>query len=160
MKSLGLFAVALLLITAGVVIYFLMRTSKGEMCQKIKMKLEDKLFYNAFLRYMTVSNLKLNFTLWGFLIYHYTSGHWMMLVFGTILGLVILYPGLLMYGLIKNHHRVEEVKFNRQFNSVLKGIKIHSKEALLYDSVFCIRRFYIVFINLTMSPDMPLTDFE
>ena len=65
-----------------------------------------------------------------------------------------------MYGLIKNQHRVEEVKFNRQFNSVLKGVKVHSKEALLYDSVFCIRRFYIVFINLTMSPGMPLTGFE
>ena len=74
MKSLGLFAVALALITIGVVIYYLMRTCKGAICQKIKTKLEDKLFYNAFLRYMTVSNLKLNFTLWGFLIYYYTNG--------------------------------------------------------------------------------------
>ena len=31
-------------------------------------KLQEKLFYSSFLRYMIVSNLKLTYTVWGFFI--------------------------------------------------------------------------------------------
>ena len=69
-KSLGLFFVVILGLLFLVLIYFIVRASKNEknFAFKIKMKLEKKLFYSSFLRYMIVSNLKLNFTTWAFLI--------------------------------------------------------------------------------------------
>ena len=113
MKSLGLFAIALFLIAIGVLIYIILKRCKGAFCLKIRTKLRDKLFYNAFLRYMTVSNLKLNFTLWGFMSLYYTEGSYLTFVFGPLLLLLMLYPVLLMIGLLRNHHRVEEEKFHR-----------------------------------------------
>ena len=68
-KSLGLFFVVILGLLFLVLIYFCVKSSKKEtsIAYKIKVKLEKKLFYSSFLRYMIVSNLKLNFTTWAFL---------------------------------------------------------------------------------------------
>ena len=53
-----------------VLVYFIVKASKNtkSIAYKIKLKLEKKLFYSSFLRYMIVSNLKLNYTTWAFLI--------------------------------------------------------------------------------------------
>ena len=69
-KSLGLFLVVMMGLLFLVVIYYMVKASKNEqsLSYKIKVKLEKKLFYSSFLRYMIVSNLKLNFTTWAFLI--------------------------------------------------------------------------------------------
>ena len=68
-KSLGLFFVVILGLLFLVLVYFCVKSSKKEtsIAYKIKVKLEKKLFYSSFLRYMIVSNLKLNFTTWAFL---------------------------------------------------------------------------------------------
>ena len=70
MKSLGLFLVVLLGLVFLVVIYLAIKASKTKsgIAYKIRLKLEKKLFYSSFLRYMIVSNLKLNFTTWAFLL--------------------------------------------------------------------------------------------
>ena len=69
-KSLGLFFVVILVLLFFVLIYFVVKSSKNEksLAYKVKVKLEKKLFYSSFLRYLIVSNLKLNFTTWAFLI--------------------------------------------------------------------------------------------
>ena len=68
-KSLGLFFVVILGLVLLVLVYFMVRASKNEksIAFKIKTKLEKKLFYSSFLRYMIISNLKLTFTTWAFL---------------------------------------------------------------------------------------------
>ena len=70
MKSLGLFLVVLLGLLFLVVVYLAIKASKTKsgFAYKIRLKLEKKLFYSGFLRYMIVSNLKLNFTTWAFLL--------------------------------------------------------------------------------------------
>ena len=72
----GVFALVLLILLLSVVFYFILRCidrkSKGKTIAKLRKKLSEKLFYNGFLRYMTVSNLKLNYTLWGFMIFYYS----------------------------------------------------------------------------------------
>ena len=70
MKSLGLFLVVLLSLLFLVVVYLAIKASKAKsgIAYKIRLKLEKKLFYSGFLRYMIVSNLKLNFTTWAFLL--------------------------------------------------------------------------------------------
>ena len=69
-KSLGLFLVVILGLLFLLLIYFIVKAAKNEttLAYKIKIKLEKKLFYSSFLRYMIVSNLKLNYTTWAFLI--------------------------------------------------------------------------------------------
>ena len=69
-KSLGLFLVVILGLFSLLLIYFIVKAAKNEttLVYKIKIKLEKKLFYSSFLRYMIVSNLKLNYTTWAFLI--------------------------------------------------------------------------------------------
>ena len=69
-KSLGLFLVILLGLLLLVVIYFAIKAlkTKSGIAYKVKLKLEKKLFFSSFLRYMIVSNLKLNYTTWAFLL--------------------------------------------------------------------------------------------
>ena len=69
-KSLGVFFVVLFGLVLLVVIYLLVKAAKTKtgIVHKIRLKLEKKLFYSSFLRYMIVSNLKLNFTTWAFLL--------------------------------------------------------------------------------------------
>ena len=48
----------------------------------------------------------------------------------------------------------------RKFNTLYDGIYTDSKQALLYNTVFCLRRFWIVVINITFNPACPWTDFS
>jgi len=163
-KSLGAFAIILLGLFIGVGIYFLLRCCTGKLCTQIKDKLHEKLFYNSFLRYMIVSNLKLNYTIWGFLIFYYSfESHKSMAITCVLMAalyFLVCYPVLIMIGLLRNQHRVEEKKFNHAFNQLWQGINTNSSRALLYESIFCIRRFYIVLINVSLSPTEPLNNFE
>ena len=70
--------------------------------------------------------------------------------------LLLLYPGFIMIGLLKNQHRIEEKKFKKAFNELFKGIFTNSKQALLYESFFCLRRFTIVFINILFTINIPM----
>ena len=74
LKSLGLFLVVVIGLLLLVMIYYMVKSSKNEktIAYKLKLKLEKKLFYSSFLRYMIVSNLKLNYTTWAFLISQYS----------------------------------------------------------------------------------------
>ena len=70
-----------------------------------------KLFYNGFLRYMIVSNLKLTITAWAFFIYQYSDGAQVKAA-GFFVGILVLliYPVLFMYYLLKNQDILEEPK--------------------------------------------------
>ena len=70
LKSLGLFGVVVIGLLLSVAFYFLIKglNKKHAIIAKVKAKLEKKLFYSSFLRYMIVSNMKLNYTVWAFLI--------------------------------------------------------------------------------------------
>ena len=63
--------------------------------RRLKIKLKKKLFYSSFLRYMIVSNLKLNFTIWAFLV---SQGSFETIIKGatTVIYLLILF-GICIY---------------------------------------------------------------
>ena len=65
-KSLGIFTINLVLLMLILTIYLLLFTAKSRFILRVRNLIYKKLFYNGFLRYMLVSNLKLNYTLWGF----------------------------------------------------------------------------------------------
>ena len=159
-KSLGVFTLIIVVLLIGVLLYFILKLCKGEKVTLVKNKLHEKLFYNGFLRYMTVSNLKLNYTVWGFMIVYWNALNLVNAgVCGVILCFIVLYPGLVIVGLLKNHHRIEEEKFKTAFNSLFNGIQTRSKQALIYEAIFCIRRFFIVFVNISLSSNVPLNNF-
>lgn len=127
-KSLGVFTLIIVILLIGVLFFFILKLCKGEKVTKIKDKLHAKLFFNGFLRYMTVSNLKLNYTVWGFMIVYLKSQNLVQAgVCGLILYLIALYPGFMAIGLLRNHHRIEEKKFKTAFNALFNGINTHSK---------------------------------
>ena len=127
-KSLGVFAFIILALLIGVLIFFVLKLCKDEKFTKIKDKLHAKLFFNSFLRYMTVSNLKLNYTVWGFMIVYYKSHNLVYAgICGLILYLIALYPGFMVIGLLRNHHRIEEKKFKTAYNALFNEINTHSK---------------------------------
>ena len=70
MKNLGLFGIAFGALLVLMLAYYLIKrlNTNYKLMNKVKLKLEEKLFYAALVRYMIVSNLKLTFTIWAFLI--------------------------------------------------------------------------------------------
>ena len=110
MKSLGLFALVVLMLLILACIYFLMKKldNKHRVFEKIKVKLKQKLFFSSFLRYMIVSNIKLNYTIWAFLI---GSGSFTTIASSlatasyivSIIGLCV-WPIYIAWFMIKNQH--------------------------------------------------------
>ena len=47
-----------------------------------------------------------------------------------------------------------------KYSSVYDGIDTHSKQAILYTPIFCVRRFLIVLVNVSFNVDFPWTAFE
>ena len=69
-KSYGLFGVVVLGLLLLLVLYKMIKCLKQRsgLAQKLRIALEKKLFYSSFLRYLIVSNLKLTYTIWAFLL--------------------------------------------------------------------------------------------
>ena len=70
-KTLGIFGLVLVFLLICVGLYFLLRWAirsiKAKKYPKLNTladKMQEKLFYSSFLRYMIVSNLKLTYTVW------------------------------------------------------------------------------------------------
>ena len=126
--------------------------------------MDQKLFFNSLLRYMIVINLKLTVTVWAFFFLTYTSYYkWTPLVrLLTINGIffLLVYPVFLSGFLIKNQIRLEEPYFKKRFSTAFDGIEIEYKQALIYGTVFLVRRFWIVFANIMLNADCPWTNFE
>ena len=70
LKSFGAFGVAALVLLLLLVLYRMVTCLKRKtgLAHKLRLALEKKLFYSSFLRYLIVSNLKLNYTIWAFLL--------------------------------------------------------------------------------------------
>ena len=163
-RGLGVFAIVLILNLIGVAIYFLLAAISRGKCQWLKTPrdfLHRKLFYNGFLRYLIVSNLKLTITAWAFFISYYSERSPYKAA-GFLIGIKVLlfYPILFMVFLIKNQDKLEDPKVRQKYSSAYDGIYTESKQALLYNTVFCLRRFCIVLVNIVFSVSCPFTDFQ
>jgi len=166
-KSLGMFALVIFVLILVVAFWAITRCLQKRginVGQKIKVALEKKLFYNSLYRYMIISNLKLTFTLWGFLLaaYSFETTQESLKTIGYLagIGLLLVWPLFIFVFLQKNQDRLDEPKFVEKHATIYQGIKVESKSALLYNVVFCVRRFYLVLINMYFSPQFPLSNFE
>ena len=162
-KSLGLYAIVLggLLIAIG--FYVIMRFLCLEKCKGVRTFLQKKLFYGSFIRYMIVSNLKVNYTVTAFLVSSWSFATFMsgIVTSGFIIALIgiCFFPVAIIIFMSKNYDRLEDNVFRKKWDALYQGLHTNSKAALMYNSVFCVRRSYIVFANLIFSPGFALTDF-
>ena len=84
----------------------------------------------------------------------------------TITGIVlvilflIVYPLFTMFFLIKHQDKMKENTFKRKFSTLYDGMYTESKQVLLYNTVFCMRRFFLVFINVSLNVECPWTDLK
>ena len=76
-KTLGIFGFVIVILLILMLVYFVLKWTTNAIrskkvgllvktLAKIKDAISQKLFYNSFLRYMIVSNLKLTYTVFGF----------------------------------------------------------------------------------------------
>ena len=89
---------------------------------KVKLMIEKKLFFNSFYRYLIISNLKLTYTLWAFLIAAYSFSTTMETVqtIGYIVGILALtiWPLFIFVFLQKNQDKLEDPDFHQKHNTI------------------------------------------
>ena len=168
-KTLGVFGLVFIILLICVGIYFLLKWMKSLMPTNSKINsvmtfLHKKLFYSSILRYMIISNHKLTYTAFGFFVsslaFTTLTQKGMTIGCAFVLLFLIVYPLAQMYFLIKYQDRLEEKKVIQRFSTLFDGMKTESKLALLYNTVFGMRRFFIVLINISLSPNCPWSNFE
>ena len=125
-----MFGIVLLLLLVLVAIYFMMIACahKISFIGKIRDLIYKKLFYNGFLRYMIVSNLKLTYTVFGFffVFYGFDTSMSTIKTIGciSIIALLLIYPLWTMIFLQRRHGRLEEEFYKIHFSSLFDGIEV------------------------------------
>jgi len=116
-KSLGMFALVIFVLILLVTFWAITRCLQNRginVGQKIKVALEKKLFYNSLYRYMIISNLKLTYTLWGFLLaaFSFATTQASLQTIGYLVGisLLLVWPFFIFVFLQKNQDRLDEPK--------------------------------------------------
>ena len=113
---------------------------------------------------MLTSNLKLNFTTWAFLLSNFSfssfSQGMQTLAFISMMIGIYLWPIWVMYFMLKNQARTFVESFQAKWDTLFQGIRTESKSALIYNSIFSIRRAWIVLLNIFFTPGFPLSNFE
>lgn len=155
-----------LLLAVGV--YFILAAmSKGKLTflNPVKKILEKKLFFEGFLRYMITSYLKMQISLWTFFIFSYSLGFEKIAdalsTIGAFVGIIffLAYPVFIMFFLFKNQDTLDTEQMKKKFSTAYEGINTESKYALLYGTVFSVRRFLFVMINISFDAECPWTNF-
>ena len=165
-KSLGIFVLTMIAILAGVVMYWVLKSmeKKVKVAQKGRRFIGHRLFFSSFLRFMIVSNMELTVTVWGYFIYSYGQDSLEYKLYATcyavgIVGMLI-YPLFLMVFLMRNQSTLGTPRKMRKFSSIYDGIDFDSRQALLYSTIFSLRRFYIVYVNVAFNAGFPLTNYS
>ena len=128
------------------------------------MLLQKKLFYSSMLRYMIVSNLKLNFSSWAFLVATgsfdtITEGLKTSTMIMILIGLFV-FPIFIIAFMIIKKKVLSKPEVAQKWDTLYQGINIDQLSCLFYNAIFCIRRFNIVVVNMIFSPGLPLTNFD
>ena len=119
MKSLGVFAISIVAILLILLIYIIIKKCGG-FCNKIKTKIQDKLFYSGPIRYIIVGYIKLlNQFLTLFLI-GTTKEEFIPMLIGYFIAILFLnlWPIWSAFYLMKNKDRLEESTFKTKFSSL------------------------------------------
>ena len=153
MMSLGAFGVVLVILLLISVIYLLLTLLSGRAppAEKLKLKLRDKIFFNAWIRYIKESYLKA-IHVSVFILYTQknnnkrTTGFEDANLVAQIVQLVLYsaWPFLVMGLLLNRRVKLEDFDFRRKFKTMYSGLNIKITWAILYTTFFCLRRLFFV----------------
>jgi len=74
--------------------------------------------------------------------------------------ILLLFPLFIMIFMLKYQKVLTEPQFAQKWDTLYQGIDTAQLSSLLYNAVFCIRRFNIVLVNMVFSPGFPMTNFQ
>lgn len=155
--SLGIYTVFLGGLFLALVFYFVLKCFSWYLgcCKKVKLTMNDTLFYNAWIRYLVESNLT---TTHNCVFYLYIVG-WDSLrqsSFNSIirimtLVIVLIWPFFAIFFLFWKRQKLQTPSFKRKFTSMYEGLRLQHGLALTYTSVFCLRRLLLVSIFMGLD---------
>ena len=160
-KNLGIIAVSVCLILLVVLFYFLITlcNRRFKLCQKLQVIIKKKMFYSGPMRYVIVSYLKLanQFATMFLLALLVDKDTVMSFGYGVALLVLIVWPLWTEYWLLTNFNKIDEPLFSEKFNTLYQGIRKDSFTAMCYNSVFAVRRFDLILMNIAFTQGSPLT---
>ena len=148
--SLGIFGLVFVILLLAVCVYFLLKCMSVRMrcCAAILATLKAKLFYNAWVRYMIESNLKVTSDSFFYLFvntdYNSFDKKIQSAIRIVIVAILIIWPLFVIGFLHWRRSELENEEFKKKFISMYVGIKIKKMSSLMYTSVFCFRRLLLV----------------
>ena len=116
--------------------------------------------------YLLIGNLKWTIYAFGFFTYQFdhefeSFGDYSKAAgYLLVIMLIVVYPLLFMYFLLKHQDQLDTPSSKAKYGMIYDGIYTESKYALVYSTVFCLRRLYIVLINIAFNKSCPFTNFE
>lgn len=118
MKSLGVFALSIIIILLVILVYFLIK--RFNCCSKISAILNKKMFYSGPLRYVVVGYLKLFNQFATLLLIGLASSEkaYILAGYAFVVTILTVWPVWTSFFLLKNHQRLEDQKFSQQFNTL------------------------------------------
>ena len=131
--------------------YFLIKwLSTRCMClQKVTSVLKSKIFYSAWIRYFIQSYLIILHTVVFFALLkpsflNATEGTVTVFQFLVATFLVLVWPTIIIWSLLRNRDRLDDNDFKGRFGSLYQGIWTDKPSEFLYNFFFCIRRLLLV----------------
>ena len=156
--NLGIFGIFLAGLIFTVLFYFLLKLLAMRFPYFLKLVhiLNDKLFYNAWIRYFIESYLD---TTHNCIFYLYIVGaiHTSLTEFFSILMRVILLTVFLIWPIFTSgflyckRGKLDEPIFKRKFISMYSGLRKKTKFSLTYTTVFSLRRLFLVLTFLALD---------
>ena len=121
---------------------------KYKRCSALRESLHKKLFYSAWIRYMTESYLEMSHTCVFFMAistdYVTFQDKISLVVRVTLLVILVIWPFFVLTFLLKNRKKLDTDSFKKKFISMYNGLKTTKTGALLYAFLFCMRRMSLV----------------
>ena len=155
--SLGIFGVFFGLMLFALLIYILLSclSSRIRLCGTLLRLLKRKLFYNAWVRYMIESNLKMTHNCIFYLAISGSFGkasdavQTMLRI--ILLTIIVIWPFFMTGFLFFKRRLLHKLAFQQKFISMYFGIKTKRFVSLIYTSVFCLRRLMLVLALLAFQ---------
>ena len=148
--SLGIFGIFLAMLILLLIFYFVLKllSMRFQCVRNLVKSLKKKLFYSVWIRYLIESNLKMTHNC---IFYLYISGGFMgieetasSVIRIVLLTIIVIWPFFMTAFLYIKRKRLDERGFKQKIIAMYSGIDTKKFLALMYTSIFCIRRLLLV----------------
>ena len=145
------------MLLAALLFWFILKLMKvrAGCCNTVRNFLKTKLFYSVWIRYMIESNLKITHNCIFFLAmgasFDSVDDSYATAIQIILFVIICIWPFFAVVFLCLKRKKLEDRSFKTKCGSMYNGLKTYANGALLYTSIFCIRRFLLVVALLRMQ---------